>query len=128
MGVVHPLISKKIDKKATIVYAEIDVEKLALTEGKDISYDEPSRFPEMTVDLSFAAESFGEIAEEVKRVNSELVKKLGVTDVYSDEKGKSITVRLLFSHKDRTLTREEVTKVIDEIIAGLAKKGIELRQ
>lgn len=128
MGVVHPLVSKKIDKKATIVYAEIDVEKLALTEGKDISYDEPSRFPEMTVDLSFAAESFGEIAEEVKRVNSELVKKLGVTDVYSDEKGKSITVRLLFSHKDRTLTREEVTKVTDEIIAGLTKKGIELRQ
>lgn len=128
MGVVHPLVSRKIDKKATIVYAEIDVEKLALTEGKEISYDEPSRFPEMTVDLSFAAESFGEIAEEVKRVNSQLVKKLGVTDVYSDEKGKSITVRLLFSHKDRTLTREEVTKVTDEIIVGLAKKGIELRQ
>ncbi len=128
MGVVHPSVSRKIDKKAAIVYAEIDVEKLAGVAGKDIEYEEPSRFPEMTVDLSFTADSFGKIAEEIKRVNSELVKKIGVTDVYSDEKGKSITVRMLFSHKDRTLTREEVTRVTDEVIAGLAEKGIELRQ
>ncbi len=128
MGVAHPLVAKKIDKKASIVYAEIDVEKLAEITEADIQYEEPSRFPEMTVDLSFAADNFGVIAEEVKRINSELVKKLGVVDVYADEKGKSITVRLLFSHKDRTLTREEVTKVTDALIAGLLEKGIELRQ
>ena len=61
------------------------------------------------------------------QVNSELVKKVDVLDVYSDENGKSITVRMLFSHSERTLTREEVTQVTDKIISILAKDKIELK-
>lgn len=127
IGVAHPVVSKKIDKKAAIVFAELDVTEFAEITNKSISYEEPSRFPEMTVDLSFVAEKFEPIANAIAKANSPLVKKVSVADIYQDENGKSITVRILFSHAERTLTREEVTEVTDAVIAELAKDGIALK-
>ena len=127
IGLTHPVVSKKIDKKAAIVFAEIDVVKLSEIKNQGISYEEPSRFPEMTVDLSFVVDSFEPIKKAIEKVNSPLVKKVSVADVYEDETGKSITVRILFSHVERTLTREEVTEVTDKVIADLASNNITLK-
>lgn len=128
IGVVHPVVSKKIDKKAAIVYAEIDVKEFAQIANTSISYEEPSRFPEMEIDLSFVSDKFAPIADSIKEQNCELIKKVSVTDIYEDGNGKSITVRMVFSHSERTLTREEVMAVADAIIASLAGKGIELKK
>ncbi|MBO5009000.1 MAG: phenylalanine--tRNA ligase subunit beta [Clostridia bacterium] len=128
IGIVHPVVSKKIDKKAAIVYAEIDVKEFAQIANTSISYEEPSRFPEMEIDLSFVTDKFAPIADSIKEQNCELIKKVSVTDIYEDENGKSITVRMVFSHGERTLTREEVMSVADAIIASLADKGIELKK
>ena len=128
IGVVHPVVSKNIDKKAAIVYAEIDVEAFSAIENKSIAYAEPSRFPEMEIDLSFVSDKFSPIAQAIEAQNCELIKNISVTDIYEDENGKSITTRLTFSHPERTLTREEVTEVTDKIIADLAKINISLKQ
>ena len=48
--------------------------------------------------------------------------------IYTDENGKSITVRIFFSHDERTLTREEVQSVVDGVIANLEKQGIMLKK
>lgn len=127
IGVVHPLVSGKIDKKASIVYAEVDIQRLNAVCGEEIQYEEPGRFPEITVDLSFVADGFGKIDSAIRQVGSSLLKKVNVVDVYSGENGKSITVRLLFSHGERTLTREEVTEVTDSIIQILEKDHIVLK-
>ena len=128
IGVVHPVISKKIDKKAAIVYAEIDVAEFAAITNASIKYEEPSKFPEMEIDLSFVSDKFAPISEAIKVQNCELIKKVSVADIYEDENGKSITVRMVFSHPEKTLTREEVMAVADAIIADLAGKGIELKK
>ena len=128
IGVVHPVISKKIDKKASIVYAEIDVAKFGAITNASIKYEEPSKFPEMEIDLSFVSDKFAPISDSIKEQNCELIKKVSVTDIYEDENGKSITVRMVFSCPERTLTREEVMAVADAIIADLAGKGIELKK
>ena len=52
MGIVHPLIGKKIDKKASIVFAELDVNSIANAKNLSISYEEPSKFPPIDYDLS----------------------------------------------------------------------------
>ncbi len=127
IGVVHPVVSKKIDKKASIVYAEIDMSEFSAIENRSISYKEPSRFPEMEIDLSFVSDRFAPIADAISAQNCELIKNVSVTDIYEDENGKSITTRIVFSHPDRTLTREEVTVVTDKIIAELAEKNITLK-
>ncbi len=128
IGIAHPVVSKKIDKKASIVYAEIDVREFSDIENLSISYEEPSRFPEMEIDLSFVSDKFAPIAEAIKAQNCELIKNVSVTDIYEDENGKSITVRIIFSHSERTLTREEVMAVADNVIANLEAKGIELKK
>ena len=130
IGIVHPTVQKKIDKKASIVYTEIDVEAFANIENASIQYIEPSRFPEMEIDLSFISKTFAPIAIAIAEAKSPLVKNVYVTDIYEDENdgSKSITTRIVFAHPERTLTKEEVTEVTDKIIATLKEKGIELKK
>ena len=130
IGIVYPTVQKKIDKKASIVYAEIDVEAFANIKNASIQYIEPSRFPEMEIDLSFISKTFAPISIAIAEAKSPLVKNVYVTDIYEDENdgSKSITTRIVFAHPERTLTKEEVTEVTDKIIATLKKKGIELKK
>lgn len=130
IGIVYPTVQKKIDKKASIVYAEIDVDAFANIENASIQYIEPSRFPEMEIDLSFISKTFAPISIAIEEAKSPLVKNVYVTDIYEDENdgSKSITTRIVFAHPERTLTKEEVTEVTDKIIATLKDKGIELKK
>ncbi|MCM1507685.1 MAG: phenylalanine--tRNA ligase subunit beta [Ruminococcus flavefaciens] len=127
IGVVYPTVSKKIDKKASIVYAEIDVADFAKVKSGSIAYDEPSKYPEMEIDLTFIADKFEPIGKAIEKVNSALIKKVSVAGTYTDDSGKAITVRILFADKTKTLTREEVSAVTDTIIENLRADGITLK-
>ena len=127
IGIVYPTISRKIDKKASIVYAEIDITDFTATDTASLVYDEPSKYPEMEVDLTFMADRFESIGNAIKAVKSALIKKVSSAGTYTDEAGKSITVRILFSDKTRTLTREDVSAVTDQIIENLKESGINLK-
>ena len=127
IGIVHPTVSKKIDKKASIIYAELDFKAFAYIDNAGIKYEEPGRFPGMEIDLSFVSNTFAPIKEAIDAQNCELVKGVSVVDIYSDESGKSITVRIAFAHPERTLTGEEVKVVTDKVIADLADKGVSLK-
>lgn len=127
IGVAHPAVMRRIDKKGEIVYGEIDMEQLTEIPDRGIVYEEPSKYPQIEVDLSFVADRFEKIGKAIAAVKSELIQKVMVTDTYADESGKSITVRLVFSRKDRTLTREEVMAVADSIVEKLESEGIRLK-
>ena len=127
IGIVNSAVSKKIDKKASIVYAEIDVEDFATIKNAGISYVEPSKFPEIEIDLSFVSESYAPIAKAIENANCALIKNVSVADIYADESGKSITVRIVFAHPERTLTKEEVLEVVNGIVAELDAKDINLK-
>ena len=128
IGIVHPTVSKKIDKKASIVFLEIDMDKLVSVENKGIHYVEAPKYPTIDVDVTFVCQKYAPIAAAIKEVNSALIKKEAVVDTYEDESGKSITVRLTFMHEDRTLTKDEVMEIVDKIIAILKAQGIEMKQ
>ena len=128
MGIVFPSVTKKIDKKANIVFAEIDIPAFASVERAPIVYDEPSKFPGIDIDISFVSDIFAPIGEAIKAAKCSLIKNVQVIDTYSDETGKSITTRLTFSHPEKTLTRDEVMDVVNGIIENLRKSGIELKQ
>lgn len=127
IGIVHPTVSKKIDKKAAIVFAEIDVATFSEIADAGIHYEEPSRFPAIEVDLSFVTETFAPVGRAIENANCPLIKKVEVTDTYRDDTAKSITTRITFSHPEKTLTRDEVMEVANGIIAELAKDGIALK-
>ncbi len=127
LGVVHPTVVKKLDKKASVVYAEIDIQAFAGIPNRGISYEEPSKYPEMEVDLTFVTDTYAPIGAAVTAADCALIQKISVVDTYADQNGKSITVRIVFADKTKTLTREEVTAVVDNIIAALAADGIALK-
>ena len=117
----------KIDKRAVIVYAEIDVKEFSGLKNLGIKYTEPSKFPTIEIDLSFVVDNYAPIKEAIDVAKSELIKKVEVIDVYQSASEKSITVRLVFSNNERTLTREEVLNITDGIIDYLKNKGILLK-
>lgn len=128
MGILHPTVAGKIDKKAAIVFAEIDVALFAEQQNASIAYAEPSKYPEMEIDVTFISETFAPIGEAITKANCPWIKNVRVFDTYRDESGKSITVRLLFSDNARTLTKDEVMAVIDGIIADLNAQGIPMKK
>jgi phenylalanyl-tRNA synthetase beta chain len=128
IGVVHPSVCKKIDKKASIVYAEIDISDFANIINNSISYEETSKFPGIEIDLTFISDSFLPISKAISMDTSGLVSKVSVVGTYSDDSGKSITVRILFAHKERTLTSAEVKEVVDVIVNELDSEGVSLKQ
>ncbi len=128
IGVVHPVVSKKIDKKAAIVFAEIDVTAFSEEKNNSISYVEPSRYPEMEIDVTFVCDKYAPIGKAIENANCPLVKGVDVLGTYVDDSGKTITVRIYFSHSDRTLTKEEVMEVVDSIIADLDSQGIPMKK
>lgn len=128
MGVVHPSVMKKLSKKGAAVFAEIDIARFADIEDAGINYSEPSRFPEMEIDISFVSAVFAPIGEAIQKAGCEWIKNVKLIDTYEDENGKSITVRIYFSHPERTLTKEEVMKVVDGIVETLRAEGIMMKK
>lgn len=128
IGMVHPTVAKKIDKKAAIVYTELDMEAFAKIKNASILYREPSRYPEVEIDISFISEKFAPIKDAIEAENCELIRSVAVVDTYSNENGKSITVRIVFSHPERTLTKEETMAVVESVTARLEKNGIMMKK
>ena len=127
IGIVHPSVMKKLDKRACVVFAEIDVDLFAEIGNNSIVYREPSKFPAIELDLSFLTRRFAPIRRAIENAACELIQAVDVIDIYEDENSASIAVRLTFSDPTRTLTREEVTAVSDAIVADLEKDGIKLK-
>ena len=127
IGIVHPTVLKKLDKKAAVVFAEIDVKAFAEIKNASIVYEEVSKYPEIEIDLSFVSDKFEPIAAAIEAAESGLIRKVRVVDVYTGENSKSITVRITFSHAEKTLTKEEVSAITDMLIADLDALGITLR-
>ncbi len=127
IGIPHPTVAKKIDKKAAVVFAELDIAALTELATAPLSYDEPSKFPGMDIDLNYIANKFSDINDVITEINCPDIKKVSVIDTYHDISGKSITVRLSFSNNERTLTGDEVMAVVDQITEKLAAKGICLK-
>ena len=128
IGMIHPVVAKKIDKKGIVVYAELDVKTLSDIDADAIKYEEPSKFPGIDIDISFVSEKFAPIGEAIKAAECSLIKGMEVVDTYRDENGKSITVRIYFAHPEKTLTKDEVMDVVNGIIDNLSAKGIEMKK
>lgn len=129
VAVVHPAVQEAIDKRAFILTAEMDLDAFAEIPEKEITYEEPSKFPGIDIDLSFVVDrdgTFGDIEQAFTAKPNETLKKISLVDVYEAEI-KSITVRLHFVSPVKTLSKSEVQTYIDEVLADLAKKNIVLR-
>ena len=130
IGIVHPVVGKKLDKKAAIVFAEVDMQAFADKKNASIIYDEPSKFPPMDYDLSVVVPSgvlFSDLSQCWKNEGTEILKNVKIVDTYDTELFHSITIRFEFSSSERTLSSAEVQAVMDKVIENLKGINVNLR-
>lgn len=133
VSVVHPSVVDKIDKKAAIICAEIDMDLFSAYAGTAVSYAEPSKFPGVEYDLSLLVgkdQPYAEIMAIVDAEKCPLLLGYRPVDEYRDASlgdKRSMTVRFTFGAFDRTLSGQEVQEQIDVLTARFTEAGIALK-
>ena len=128
----HPAVRSKLDKKAAVVVFELDMEIFSSISEKPLAYKEPSRYPGIEIDLSFAASvgalDFAAVEKTAREVAGEYLKAVSLIDLYDGENGESVTLRFTFSSNEKTLARTEIQPAADAVVAALsAKFGMTLK-
>ncbi len=129
MAASHPVVASRVAKKAAVVFAEVDMDAFAAAQKSQIKYNEPSKYPSMDIDLSFVVSDsvrYADIESAWAGADYPYLTGAKVVDIYEGEV-KSISVRIFFSSKERTLKREDIQPTVDDIIAKLGEKGIALK-
>ena len=129
MSTVHPEVAAEIDKKASLVTLELDMDALAGIKEADLKYREASRFPGIDIDLSFVVDkdvTFKDVTSPFFEDRDETLAGISLVDIYEADV-KSMTIRLSFVSPMKTLQKAEVQAYIDRILAVLAEKNIRLR-
>lgn len=126
----HPANAQKIDKTGKVVCIEMDIDDFIKINGANIDFTEPSAKQSTYYDLSLVMKdgtTFADISKCWNSLNLEELDNVKVIDTYDNGEIKSVTVRLTFSAKDRTLEMDEVQVWIDTILSNLKEIGIEIR-
>ncbi len=133
LALLHPAVKEKLDRKAAVAFAELDMDLFATLGKTPIKYAPPSRFPSIEVDFSFAinpaAVNFDALCALCRGVGGEFLSDISLVDVYEGGEGESsITLRFVFASNERTLTRAELAPFTDAILAALAEQGLALKE
>ena len=125
-GEVHPQVLANYGIEQRAVLAEIDLQKVAKYARQNKKYKEVPKYPAVERDIAMVVAEeveVGTIEKIIEKRAKKLLEELKLFDVYrSDKLGegkKSVAYALKFRVSDRTLTDEEVSKVMDEIIRDL---------
>ena len=126
----HPAVAAKLDKKAAVVCAQLDMDAFAAIPAKDTAYREPSRVPGIDIDLSLVMPqglTFAQLVPAWADMDPETLTSVTLIDSFQQNGVMSITLRFAFSSQERTLSKEEVQPWVDQIVEKVGKVGATLR-
>ena len=132
ISVPHPTVCENIDKKCAIAFFEIKTESFAKTPVASLKYSEPSKFPAIEIDVTFATDPqtlvFGELLAKAKAAAGDILSDMWLKDIYTAEDGTSaVTFRFAFLSRERTLTKQELTPVVEAITTAYSTLGIAVK-
>lgn len=125
----HPSNLVKVDKSATVVCIEIDMDDFEGAAATALSFNEPSKFPGVDYDLSLVTngKKYSEISAAWEKADVAELDNVKLVDTYELDGEMSITLRFSFSSNERTLSMDEIQQHIDKIIANLNNIGVTMR-
>lgn len=135
LGELHPDLCSRYKFSGRPQAAEIFLEQIPTSTDAAKVFSSLNRFPSVERDLSFKIDKnveFGRIVSAVHSLELIELKSFRLIDFYRGshlpEDIVSLTVRLVFSHSDRTLTQEEVGELTEQVVTELRERfDIELR-
>ncbi len=126
----HPSVLGRLDRKAAVVCAQLDMDSLAALSRADLTYREPSRFPGIDIDLSLSLPEglrYADLSPAWADADQPLLSGVRLIDSFSQGGKKSLTLRFAFVSPEKTLSKEEVQPIVDGIVAKLNAAGAVLR-
>jgi len=124
IGELHPHLVRALDFTYAPVLFELDVETALAVQA--VRYQEISRFPQVRRDLAVVideAVTLSTLTERVTLATASLLRDLRVFDVYRGpglEPGrKSVALGLIFQDISRTLTDDDVERLMASVVADL---------
>lgn len=136
VGVLRGDILRAFDLKKPVFYAEIDVRALnGLLQGRAVSYKQINTFPAVRRDLALVVDKavkYDTLERIARKYASKLLKQVSLFDVFEGaavgEGKKSYALNFVLQSADKTLTDEEINKVMNKLIAAYEREaGAKLR-
>ena len=132
ISVPYPTVTAAIDKKCSVAFLEIETEPFAGVAKAPLTYNVPSKFPEIAIDVTFnadlAAVKFDEVCTAC-RAASELLTSVAVKYAYTAEDGScALTLSFAFVSSERTLTKQELSPVIQAVTDALIPLGLTVKE
>jgi len=124
IGVVRQKILTDFDLDLSLGIIELDIEKLKQFANLKHLFKPWPAFPQIIRDLSFFVDEkvkFSELKKEIEKLKINYLQEVSLIDIYFKEE-KSMTLRFIFGHPERSLTDQEVNSEMNKIENYLKEK------
>jgi phenylalanyl-tRNA synthetase beta chain len=128
IGEISPKTMNALSLKGNISFFELDFDQILVLYRKLKNYSHLSIYPEVYRDLSYWVETkvqYSEFIDAINSINSSLIKSVNLVDVFVDVTNadrKGITFSLVIQSQEKTLSEDEINKLIDEITSKIKKE------
>lgn len=135
-GEIHPIVANNYGVGTRAYMAEIYLEKLAIYGRANNKYTEIAKFPAIQRDIAIVVDEeieVGTIEKIIAKKSKNILENIKLFDIYRSEKigngKKGVAYSLRFRSNEKTLSDEEIAKVMENIILELKKEvGADLRK
>lgn len=128
IGQLNPIVAETYDLKNVYIFV-LNFQQLMKFAQNTIIYKEISKFPHINRDISFIVDkdiTINQIEDAIKSVDSPLIEKIELFDIYEGEQveegRKSLSYSFIYQDVNRTLKDMEVNEVQEKIVKVLEDK------
>ncbi|MDB5243319.1 MAG: phenylalanyl-tRNA synthetase subunit beta, partial [Spirosoma sp.] len=129
LGLVKTQLTKLVDLKQPVFYADFDWAVLMKAAGRRVRYEEVSRFPDVRRDLSLVLDqsvTFEQISRLAHQTERKLLRSINTFDVYEGETlgsgKKSYSVSFLLQDPTQTLTDATIDKTMQQLMGAFERE------
>ncbi|WP_019990769.1 phenylalanine--tRNA ligase subunit beta [Rudanella lutea] len=128
LGLVNPKLTKLVDLKQPVFYADFDWQALMKGYSGKAKYEEVPRFPDVRRDLSLVLDktvTFDQISKLAHQTERKLLRSVGVFDVYEGENlgagKKSYSVSFTLQDPTQTLNDTVIDKTMQRLMGAFER-------
>ncbi|MBR4136259.1 MAG: phenylalanine--tRNA ligase subunit beta [Bacteroidales bacterium] len=129
-GLLSPAVLKAVSLKKPVCYAELNWPAIMSLVKGAVEYNKIATYPSVKRDLALVVDksvSYETLEQIGYKYGSKLMKQISLFDVYEGDKieqgKKSYALNFVLQHPDKTLTDEEINKVMNKLIAAYEREA-----
>lgn len=129
LGIVSPKTLKAFDIKREVYYAETNMEVILKLQNSNVLYTPIPVFPTVKRDLALVVDkstTYQTLEAIAFKFGGNRLKSVSLFDVYEGDKleagKKSYALNFVLHHPEKTLTEEEINKVMNKLIAAFERE------